>query len=178
MMHDVFISHLSEDGAVADAACASLERRGIACWIAPRDLIPGGEPGEAIACSRLFLLIFTAGSNDSPRTQREVEQAAAASLPILGFRIADVAPAPALGFPIGEWLDALTPPIAPHLDFLGDRILQLLGRTRRGPLLPSLPPRPFPPARRRGPRWLPIALAGLGGLAAIALAAAYVGTRQ
>src|SRR3954469_22340949 len=108
MTHDVFISHLPEDGAVADAACASLERRGIACWIAPRDLVPGGEPGAGIACSRLFLLIFTAGSNDSARAQREIEQAAGASLPILGFRLAEVAPAPALSFPIGEWLDALT----------------------------------------------------------------------
>lgn len=171
MTHDVFISHLTEDGAVADAA---LERRGIGCWIAPRDLGPAGDASAAIACSRLFLLIFTAGTNAAPRMQRELEQAVGASLPILALRIADVAPAPALGFLIPEWLDALTPPVAPHLDYLGDRVLQLLGRTRRGPLLPSLPPRPFPPARRRGPRWLPIALAGLGGLAAIALAAAYV----
>ena len=178
MTHDIFISHAPQDREAADAACTALEQRGLACWIAPRDLPPGRDHGEAVAeaigVSRLFLLIFTAENNEAVRTQAEVERAAAASVPILALRLAEVAPAPALAFPIGEWLDALTPPLAPHLDHLGDRAMQMLGRTTRGPLLPTLPPRPFPAKRRRGPRWLPIALAGLGGLAAIALAAAYV----
>jgi hypothetical protein len=91
------------------------------------------------------------------------------------LRLAEIAPAPALAFLIGEWLDATTPPLAPHLDHLGDRAMLMLGRTTRGPLLPTLPPRPFPPQRRRNSHWLPIALAGVAGVAAIALAAAYGG---
>jgi hypothetical protein len=176
MTHEIFISHAPHDRDVADAACRALEARGLACWVAPRDLAPGRPHDEAIAeairAARLILLIFSAETEHAPTVQREIEQAG--GLPVLGFRVADVAPSPSLHFLVGEWLDALTPPIAPHFDYLGDRALQLLGRTTRGPLMPTLPPRPLPPARRRGPHWLPIALAGLGGLAAIALAAAWV----
>jgi hypothetical protein len=179
MIHDVFISHSPHDRDVADAACAALEQRGISCWIAPRDVLPGQDHGEAIAraisAGRLVLLIFSAETNESVRARREVDLAGGQGLPILAFRIADIVPAPALLFPIGEaqWLDALTPPIAPHLDHLGDRVTRLLDNAGRGPLLPTLPPRPFPTARRSH-AWLPIVLAGLAGLAAIALAAAYV----
>jgi hypothetical protein len=181
MTHDIFISHSSHDRDVADAACAALEQRGFRCWIAPRDMLPGQDFGGAIAAgigaSRLLLLVFSAETNDSVRARREVEQAGGRGLPVLAFRIADIAPAPALQFLIGEgqWFDALTPPIAPHLDYLGDRIAALLDDAGRGPLQPTLPPRPFPKARSRTKHWLPIALAGVAGLAAIALAAAYVG---
>jgi hypothetical protein len=48
MAHDVFISYSSKDKVVADAVCAGLEGRGIACWIAPRDLVPGVDWGAAI----------------------------------------------------------------------------------------------------------------------------------
>jgi hypothetical protein len=175
MTHDIFISHSSHDRDVADAACAALEQRGLRCWIAPRDLPTGQDYGEAITVSRLFLLVFSAETNASVQARREVERAGGQGLPVLAFRIAEVAPAPALHFLIGEgqWLDALTPPVAPHLDYLGDRALSLLDEAGRGPLQPTLPPRPFP---KTGPahHWLPIALAGMAGLAAIALAAAYV----
>lgn len=179
MTHDVFICHSSHDRDVADAACAALEQRGFRCWIAPRDILPGQDHDEAIVDAiggaRLLLLIFSAETNDSVRARREVEQAGGQGLPVLAFRIADMAPAPALLFLIGEgqWFDALTPPIAPHLDYLGDRVALLLDEAGRGPLQPTLPPRPFPKARRAY-AWLPIALAGLAGLAAVALAAAYV----
>jgi hypothetical protein len=179
MTHDIFISHSSNDRDVADAVCAALEQRGFRCWIAPRDMLPGQDYGETIAAaigaSQLLLLIFSAETNDSVRARREVEQAGGHGLAVLAFRIVDLAPAPTLQFLIGEgqWLDALTPPIAPHLDYLGDRVGQLLDGGGRGPLQPTLPPRPFPKERRRHP-WLPIALAGLAGVAAIALAAFYV----
>ena len=178
MTHDIFISHAAQDRDAADAACAALEQRGLGCWIAPRDLPPSRDHDEAIAeaigASRLFLLIFSADSNGAVRTQAEVDRASGANVPILALRLAEVEVAPALAFLIGEWLDATKPPLAPHLDHLGDRAMLMLGRTTRGPLLPTLPPRPFPPQRRRSSHWLPVALAGLGGLAAIALAAAYV----
>jgi hypothetical protein len=179
MTHDVFISHSSHDRDVADAACAALEQRGFRCWIAPRDLGPGQDYGEATADAlrdcRLFLLIFSAETNESVQARREVERAVGHAMPVLAFRIAETGPAPALSFQIGEgqWLDALTPPIAPHLDYLGDRVSSLLDGAG---LQPTLPPRPFPETARRKHNWLPIALAGLAGLAAIALAAAYVGS--
>ena len=48
MAHDVFISYSTKDKPTADAACAALEAKGIRCWIAPRDILPGSDWGEAI----------------------------------------------------------------------------------------------------------------------------------
>ncbi len=39
----VFISHASADRKVADAIVAALETRGVPCWVATRDVAPGGE---------------------------------------------------------------------------------------------------------------------------------------
>ena len=36
---DVFISYASQDTAIANAMVETLERRGITCWIAPRDVV-------------------------------------------------------------------------------------------------------------------------------------------
>jgi phage FluMu protein Com len=49
---DVFLSYSSKDKPTADAACAVLEARGLRCWIAPRDIIPGKEWGAAIVEGR------------------------------------------------------------------------------------------------------------------------------
>jgi hypothetical protein len=176
MTHDVFISHVSHDRDVADAACIALEQRGFRCWVAPRDLLAGEDRDaaidEAIRGSGVFLAIFSAASAEAPQARRAAEQAADRGLPIVAFRIADVEQS--LG--AAHWVDALTPPIAPHLDYLGDTVADLIEAAQRGPLTATAPPGPFP-RRRRAPSWLPIALAGAAGVVAIALAAAYVGSK-
>jgi TIR domain len=47
MAHDVFISYSSKDKTIADAVLAKLEERGLRCWIASRDIIPGSNWGHA-----------------------------------------------------------------------------------------------------------------------------------
>jgi hypothetical protein len=47
---DVFVSYASPDVATANAAVESLEHRGIACWIAPRDVVPGSLRRAARCC--------------------------------------------------------------------------------------------------------------------------------
>ena len=44
----LFISHANDDQAIALEVCALLERQGIRCWIAPRDVAPGAVWDEAI----------------------------------------------------------------------------------------------------------------------------------
>ncbi len=45
---DVFISHASQDAAIAAAVAGALERTGIKCWMAPRDVPPGVFYADAI----------------------------------------------------------------------------------------------------------------------------------
>jgi hypothetical protein len=132
MSHDAFISYSSRDKATADATCAALEASGVRCWIAPRDITPGIEWGEAIIDginqSRLLVLIFSANANESPQIRREIERAVGKGIPIIPFRIEDIAPTRSLEYFIGavHWLDALTPPLETHLRRLVDTVKALL----------------------------------------------------
>jgi hypothetical protein len=143
MSHDVFISYSSRDKSVADAACAVLEGRGIRCWIAPRDVTPGvdwsAEIIDAIHSSRMMVLVYSSGANESPQIKRELERAVAKGIPIVPFRIEDVPMSKALEYFISSphWLDALTPPLERHLDYLA-RTVQLL-LSRPGPDTPGVP---------------------------------------
>lgn len=69
MAHDVFISYSTKDKVIADAICANLENRGIRCWIAPRDILPGKKWGgsiiEAIERSKILVLVLSSNSNKS-----------------------------------------------------------------------------------------------------------------
>jgi hypothetical protein len=133
MGHDVFISYSNRDKAVADAACARLEREGHRCWIAPRDILSGVEWGKAIVDgirqARVFVLIFSAHANRSPQVSREVERAVSNGLPVIPFRIEDVVPSDSLEYFISNqhWLDAMTPPLDQHLSRLDDVVARLLG---------------------------------------------------
>jgi WD40 repeat protein len=138
MAHDVFISYSTRDKTVADAVCAGLEGRKIRCWIAPRDVPPGQTWASAIAQaieqSRVLVLVFSDGANQSPQVLREVERAVHGGIPILPFRIQPVEPTHDMGYFLGaiHWLDALTPPLERHLQKLGDRVQALLGLEAKG----------------------------------------------
>jgi hypothetical protein len=179
MAHDVFISHSAQDRGVADAACAAIERAGHLCWIAPRDIVPGQDYAEAIVegikASRIFLLIVSANSAGSPQVRRETERAANAGLPIIPLRIDDVELSGSLEYFISSahWLDATTPPLAPHLDYLTAIVGRLLdGGEQPGRAL-TTPPQPMADVRPGWRSWLPIALAGVIGVAAIAAVSVY-----
>jgi len=81
----VFLSYATPDIAVAEAACKALERNGITCWIAPRDVAAGeflntsqwldandGVPGRAfpqlVEAVRRVLGAEPAGSTQNPIT--------------------------------------------------------------------------------------------------------------
>ena len=145
MAHDAFISYSTRDKAAADATCAALEAAGIRCWIAPRDVQPSAEWGEAIVQAinrcRVLVLIFSANANESPQIRREVERAVSKGIPVLPVRIENVAPAGSLEYFIGtiHWLDALTPPLESHLRQLGEAVKTLL---QIDPAPPRIAPAP------------------------------------
>jgi hypothetical protein len=135
MAHDVFISYASGDKVVADAACAALESRGIRCWIAPRDVLPGLHYGEAIIDAihecRIMVLVFSSKANLSGHIPKEIERAVSQGATIMPLRIEDVFPAKSLDYFIGSvhWLDAITPPLEVHLQTLASNVQTLLARS-------------------------------------------------
>ena len=149
MAHDVFISYASGDKSVADAVCATLELRGIRCWIAPRDVLPGLHYGEAIIDAihecRIMVLVFSSKANLSGHIPKEIERAVSHGSTIMPLRIEDVVPAKSLDYFIGSvhWLDALTPPLEAHLQRLAGNVQTLLARggavtsAIASPLLPA-----------------------------------------
>ena len=79
MAHEIFISYSVKDKEIADAICTHLEARGLPCWVAPRDILPGVTWGEAIVNaiheSKVMVLVLSSSSNDSGQVLREVERA-------------------------------------------------------------------------------------------------------
>jgi hypothetical protein len=132
MDFDIFISYSSKDKPTADAACAVLEANGIRCWIAPRDVVPGGEYGAAIvdAIERCcaMVLIFSSNANESAQIRREIERAVKKGVTIIPVRIEDVEPTQSMAYFLGaiHWLDALTPPLERHLQHLAETIKAML----------------------------------------------------
>jgi TPR repeat protein len=137
MAHDVFISHSTKDKTAADAVCAKLEARGIRCWIAPRDILPGMSWGAsiiaAIESSRVMILVLSSHANDSSQIEREVNHAASKGVLVVPLRIEDVIPGRNLEYYLGtlHWLDAITPPFHAHLDHITDTIKTWLDRLRQ-----------------------------------------------
>jgi hypothetical protein len=75
---------------------------------------------QAIASSRLMILVFSSNANSSHQIRRGVERAASKQVPIVPFRIEDVQPSGSLEYFLGtpHWLDALLPPMEQHLQHL------------------------------------------------------------
>jgi hypothetical protein len=150
MNFDVFISHPNQDKATADAACAILEAAGIRCWIAPRDVLPGKDWGEAIIeaieGAKVMVLIFSRHANASPQIKREVERAVSKGISIITVRIEEIAPNKALEYFISapHWLDAFTPPLEKHLRSLVGAVEALLRLETSGGLAAAAktPPEP------------------------------------
>ena len=129
---DVFVSYASQDAAVADAVVAALERHGVKCWVAPRDVTPGEFYADAIVgainATRLIVVVLTGNSVGSPHVLREIERASAKRHPVVSFRI-DTIPLPAgleYFLSASHWLDATVSGIDSALPRLVEAAQRLL----------------------------------------------------
>ncbi len=120
MANDVIISYSSVDKPTADAVCSKLENQNIRCWIAPRDILPGQNWGEAIINAietcKVMVLIFSSHSNNSNQVLREVERAIHSDKIVVPFRIEKIEPTKSMQYflSVPHWLDAFTPPLEEH----------------------------------------------------------------
>jgi TIR domain len=149
MARDIFVSYSQPDFDCAMEMVTRVEREGIDCWIAPRDIAPSADWAaeiiDAISRSRVMILVFSASSNGSPQVRREVERAVSKQVSILPFRIENVLPSKSLEYFLSaqHWLDAFPPPREPHYARLC-AYLKSAG-TRSDPSQPD-PSRPDPGA--------------------------------
>ena len=132
MKHMVFLSHAKEDAATANAICRGLEAKGIGCWIAPRDVTPGTDWGEAIEGAlrecKVMVVVFSPLSNASDDVYREIAGAADGNMKIILFQIEKTTLAPRLKYFLrtSQWLDGDPKPSGMEIDYLADTIRGLI----------------------------------------------------
>ena len=116
MKYDVFISHSSKDKNVANQLCEYLEKNGINCWIAPRNVTAGLPYARAILQgiddSTLMVLLFSDNSNRSRHVESEVDRAFNKEKVIIPFRIVDIAMSDVLSYYLGanHYIDGIPDP--------------------------------------------------------------------
>lgn len=173
----VFISYASQDKAVTNAVVAVLERHGVKCWIAPRDVVPGAlyadEIVRAINEARVVVLILSEQSAASPHVGKEIERASAKSRRIVALRTDSVSLPRALEYFLSEsqWIEVG----AGGVETAAAKLLEAVRRhldsssliDRPASSAQALPNRATALSRRR---WLVV-----GGLAAVFLTVAYFG---
>ena len=109
---DVFVSYASQDAAVANAVVEALERQGIRCWIAPRDVTPGEFYADAIVhaidATQALILVLSQHAAVSHHILREVERASSKRHPVISLRIDRAALPAGLEYFLNtsQWLDA------------------------------------------------------------------------
>ncbi len=155
MAKTAFISYASEDESVARTISDYLERTGVSCWIAPRDVRLGADYGseiiDGIETSGVMVLVLSEHANSSEFVKREVERAVSKGKPIFPVRVREVVPSKSLELFISsaEWIDAWQPPIEQYLERLADSIRSAAALyASRGPDRPA-EPLPGPIAQRR-----------------------------
>lgn len=162
----IFVSHASTDADTARRLCEHLERVGLRCWIAPRDIRPGRDWSEEIlsgidSASALVVLVSPT-SNASRQVAREVERADDRGLPLLPVRLTDVQPSGRLEYFLSgrQWIDVFRPPFAARIDELAAALVE--GSLAQEAVRAVTAPRPEPVAdippddwdRKRGSGWL------------------------
>ena len=110
----VFISYSTHNKDIAFEACDYLEAAGIACWIAPRNVVAGanyaGQIVSAIRNCDAFVLIASNAINESGHVSNEVSLAFDAKKDIIPFKIEETEFSDEYLYFLGckHWIDAHT----------------------------------------------------------------------
>jgi hypothetical protein len=84
-VYPIFISYASQDAVVAAALSEALERHGIACWIAPRDVKAGALYADAIvpaiSSTKALVLALSESAITSSHVRKETEHASSKKRP-------------------------------------------------------------------------------------------------
>ncbi len=95
-MANIFISHSTIDGELANFLCESFEARGLSCWIAPRNIMPGAEWAtsitNAINEANVFFVLYSKNSIKSSQVTKEIGIADRKGKYMLPYKIDDTEP--------------------------------------------------------------------------------------
>ena len=167
---DVFISYPSREKQAADSVCHELEAGNLSCWIAPRDIPPGGDWAESImsgiAECQLLVVVVSKSTGESRHVLREIERAVNRGVPLLPVRIDGTIPDGNLGYFLGtsHWFEAQGGEVEDVGDALRRAANDLIGGKKGDGSRPT--PGPIAGVSRRGL---------LAGVAALILALAILG---
>jgi TolB-like protein len=134
-LEDVFVSYASDDAAVANDVVAALERNGLQCWIAPRDVPPGALYADviirAINSTKVLVLVLSRHSVASSHVGKEIERASAKKRPIIAMRTDTTPLTPALEYFLSEsqWIDVGPAGVGPQSAKLAEAVRRLIGNS-------------------------------------------------
>jgi TolB-like protein/Tfp pilus assembly protein PilF len=107
----VFLSYASHDAETAKSICEYLERRGVSCWMAPRDVPAGALYADAIVRAineaKALVVVLSQSAVASSHVGKEIERASSKKKKIIAFRIDPAQLTPALEYFLSEsqWID-------------------------------------------------------------------------
>jgi len=142
----VFVSFSSTNRKKALDLCASLEARGVPCWISCRDVAAGENYQEAIVRAikgaRAMVLVFSKAANSSDEIKKELSLASREKLPVIAVRIENAQPTDAFAYELStrQWIDAFkgwdkaSDAIFASLDRVVGESMVHRGSSRRTPL--------------------------------------------
>ena len=159
----LFVSHASHDSAVVQRIVDYLERQGITCWIAGRDIPPRAIYAEAIADAmknaQACGVIVSRATNASDPVKRELELASRYKRPFIPIRVEEVEPGPGVDYYLNnvQWTEYKRD---------GDAALDRIVAHMKGQSYVP-PPKPARRGLRLGVATVGAMALGLGGLLAV-----------
>src|ERR1700693_1389766 len=134
MAKDVFVSHATEDAALAHRLAAFLEACGIQCFLASRDIPPGAVWDEAVVdgidhCAGMVLVLSTR-ANASSFVKNEINRAFSKNKTLFAFRTEEVALGKSLERCLArhQWIDGFPGPVEEKFALLAQAFGKWLGR--------------------------------------------------
>ena len=152
MAHDAFVSYSRANKETVDAICQALEENGLSCWYAPRNVQIGMDWDtsilEALAASRVLILVWSSRSDESRHVKREVALALdEMDVTVIPFRIESIEPSKLRYYLSGiQWLDASIPPPEANLKRLVERVKAAIPIAGQIPASPEEQRQRFRPA--------------------------------
>jgi tetratricopeptide (TPR) repeat protein len=133
---DVMLLVAQNDEASAADICVRLERSGISCWMASRDVLGGANRPSQISQTlrkvRAAVLVFSEHANADNHVRREVTLAHNRNIPLIPVRIDNARPASDLSFFVGSpdrhrWIELSNPPAESEINALVAAVKSYMG---------------------------------------------------